>query len=200
MTDDIVNDRFGVKTFMKSVHDRLSQSKENLEYLVDAYNWWQWPDNDREMRKAYPQARREWLRQEIMRIFNVDPQIVTRIVSRLSGSKRAEDRKKGWRFAKRIGTWELYHADRVLKPEQMKELSKKFPSGDSPITPEQIRTVVDEMAQILKSRQQLDVGDRIDYRREYLTLLQENAALKKEVQMLRDMVKKLDRKGAKTRT
>jgi len=198
---DASDPRFGVKRFMEEVHNRLKSSRENLEYLVDAYNWWQWPDNEREMRRAYPKARREWMRQEIMRIFNIDPQLVSKIITRLAGSKAALPRQAAWKFAKRIGMWELYHADRVLKPEQLHQLSKKFPGGDSLITPEQVRTVVDDMAQILKSRLKIGDSDRIDYRREYLKLLQQNAALKKEVQMLRKMLEEysIKKRSAKSR-
>ncbi len=184
------NGRFKIATFLDDLRSRLVSSRENLEYLVDAYNWWQWPDNDREMRRAYPDARRGWLRQEIMRIFNVDPQMLSKIVTRLAGSKTANKRKVAWRFAKRIGTWELYHADRVLKPEQLQALPGKFLDGDFPISPEESRTVIDDMAQILKSRPKLGDSERIDYRREYLKLLQQNAGLKKEVELLRGMLGK----------
>jgi len=186
--------RFNVKTFKKTIEENLNASRESFELLVDAYNWWQWPDNLREMNKAFPRMRREWLRQQIQMIFNADPQMLSRIVTRLAGSKSRGPRAKAWMFAKRIGTWELYHADRVLKPEQLRSLPGKF-NGKGLLNPEQVRSVVDDMAEIIKSRQKIADAERINYPREYkkalervAALLSENAALLKEIEKLREEV------------
>lgn len=175
--------RFTAKTFKKNVEARLEHSRESFEYLVDAYTWWQHADNEREMNKAYPRLNRQWLREKIMAIFSSDPRAIARIVTRLAGSKEVGPRRKAWEFVKRVGTWELYHADRVLKPEQLKTLPEKFP-GTREVGAEEFRNVVDDMAAILKSRPQVDKTQSIDYRGEYHRLLEENAALR---QRLKDL-------------
>ncbi len=184
--------RFVVAAFKGTIEENLKHSRESFELLVDAYNWWQWPDNFREMNKAYPSLKREWLRQQIRMIFNADPQTLSRIVTRIAGSKKREPRVKAWAFVKRIGTWELYHADRVLKPEQLQSLPGKF-NGEEILNPEEVRNVVDDMAKILESRQRIADAERINYPREYQKALQqiaalrsENAALVQEVEGLRE--------------
>lgn len=168
----VANSKFNVESFVPDIQNRLTKSRENFEFLVDAYNWAQWPSNIKELNRIWPEFRRQWLRDQIRNIFNCDPQHYSKIISRIGGGKSAKLRQRGWCFARRIGNWELYHADRVLTADQLRVLPDKFPEADDLITPEDIRNCVNEMAKILESKvPQRSSIHRIDYRAEYDRLI-----------------------------
>lgn len=166
--------------------------------LVDAYNWGN--VNLKEVHKYNPKYEQRWLQREIQRVFNVDPQLCTRVAHQLGGGRTITAFEKGRKLLKRFGFFELYRAVKLLSRKQMEELPSKITPT---MTSDQLHEMVDDMAEVLKNKTDQGEPEKLDYRREYHRLLKENSELKAQVKLLNEWKAKFERmvesQGARVR-
>lgn len=173
-------DRFKLETFVTEIEARLVNTRDNLEYLIDAYNWAQWPENVRAIHRVWPDYRQEWLRDQIRAVFHLDPQQATLVIGRIAGGNTKAKRKRAWAFARRVGLWQLIRANRLLDATKMRRLISQFPAGKDFIPSEHVENVVDQMAQAGQNVKASSGPTRMDYRKEYFKLQRENQVLREE--------------------
>lgn len=170
---------YEARTFEADCIRLIKTAAMTLEEAVDRYNWAN--VHRKEILKYNSGYRQEWLRIEIGRVFSVDPVIYTRTATHIGGGRRAEHFLKGREFIRRFGVPECLRADRLLTQDQLTELLSKVTEETST---EQFRQIVNDMAEVLSSK--LPPREpKMDYQREYLRLLAENAELRKEIEILR---------------
>ena len=173
---------FDLETFETIIKGALKKSEENFILLVDAYRWAQ--DHEKEINRRWKGFSRGWLQERFKMIFGgKDPAHYSLIIRRLAGRSMAVQKvKAAWKFAMRVGSYELYRADQVLTAQQMGILMEKFPAGEGLISSVEVREVVDEMARILKDSKH--GRTTTNGKRSRGELEREIAALTKEVQLL----------------
>lgn len=180
--------QFMAETFVSTINTALQKGQEVLEFLIDAYAWAN--IHLKEIRRHNPGYEQRWLRTQVKRAFNVDPVLYLRAVQKLGGGRRPEELRRGRAMISQFGLYEGIRADRLLTTEQMSKMREKVTEMT---TPEEFRQFVDELSGVLKGiHPGKEDGAKLDYKREYMRLLQENASLKKEVELLRAWKDKFD--------
>lgn len=179
--------QFSANSFVGTVESLLSEGEGALAHLVDAYNWG--VIHLKEIHRYAKNYQQQWLRREIIRVFNVDPQLYVRVAHHVGGGRTAEQFRKGRVLIQRYGFHAMWRAENMLTNEQMASLPSKI---NDATTPEDFTRIVDDMAEAHRVKPSTDPG-KIDYRREYLKLLKENSELKREVKVLREFQEKFER-------
>lgn len=173
--------------FVQAVGNSIKNGEATLEWCIGAYNWANL--HLKEIHKYHPKYTQDWLRTEVKRVFNVDPLLYVRVAHHVGGGRQEKHFSVGQGMLNRFGFFELYRADKLLTQEQMAKLPSLVSNG---ITVDELHEIVDDMAAVLKTKDDRGRPHSVDYRREYLRLMRENAELKKEVQMLREWKRKFE--------
>jgi hypothetical protein len=170
--------------FVSQVQDLLKSGDENLATLIEAYNWAN--AHLKEVHKYHTDYTQQWLSAEIKRVFNCDPELYVRAAIHIGGTRDVAGMKTGMNLLRRFGYWECHRADQLLSREQMKSLPSKVTAT---MEVDAFHEIVETMAEVLRGKRDSGTPDKVDYKREYLRLVQENAKLKQEVADLRANLK-----------
>ena len=177
---------FSGKTFVDQVKAKIAELHDGADWLIDAYAWAS--RNLRAIRKHWPKYEQRWLQREILNAINIDPAMYFRVASKLGGGARTiEALKSGRKIIRRAGYQECLLAERNLTNRQLLELAKYLPANYGP---DEFRAIVEEQSAALKGESESKPTGTLDYRKEYVRLLEENARLKGRIEELEALLNK----------
>lgn len=140
------SNEFNPKTFVSDVRDRLAHATGDLEWLVRAYGWAR--RNIKRVHRHWKGYRQEWLHEEILRAFNVNPREYIRLVTRYGGGQTLEHTQRGFAILRQFGIYECSRADRLLTAESVATLGGSLRPET---TLKEFRAKVDDLAAELSS-------------------------------------------------
>jgi hypothetical protein len=174
---------FNAGSFLSQVKVLLDAGDQGLADLVEAYNWAN--AHLKEIHKYFKDYTQDWLKKEIHRVYNADPELYVRAALHLGGSRDRTGMDRGIKLMRRFGYWECYRADKLLGRDQMRALVGKVTDST---TTDKFHEIVDVMAEVLRGKEDKGGPIKIDYRKEYHRLSAENAKLKQEADDLRKQI------------
>lgn len=198
---------FTAETFQSSFERALKAGAKSWKQLTEQYEWTKMGTNLEDVQKLWPAYSLEWARVQIMRVYNVDPNIYRAIVARLGGCEHKDINnasvqmlKVGARAIEVVGIAEAYRAFREVPRTKFAVLAAKIQGMKGP---DDLRKEIDilnadvsaagrTLGEKVKSEQGRD--ENLDYRREYWKLTAENEKLRKENVALRSRVNILESK------
>lgn len=131
--------KFEAQTFIACVEKKLAEGKVTLDWLIDAYHWA--ADHLAEVLQYAKGFTLPWLRDRIIALYNINPSIYERLLSRFGGD--SEERVKRVKMiVNNVGISPLVRADKMLlSSEQKRALVDDLPEK---VTSEIFRKKVDE--------------------------------------------------------
>lgn len=178
--------KFSAKTFVSDVVEHINGGRLSLEYLIAAYGWGF--EHIKEIHKYSPGYTQAWIETEIKKVFNIDPQSYALLCRRLGGGASTQQKERGFMIVRKFGFWECFRANRLLTVEQMARL------GDSvtdKMKDAEFSTAVDQMAEVLKNKEDSDQPERIDWKKRCLKAEAKLAELAAELRALKQVFRKL---------
>lgn len=189
------------ETFRESFETALKAGSKAWKQLTEQYYWTRSAKNLEEVQKLWPEYSQAWARVQIMRVYNVDPNLYAAIAARLGGCEHKDVGEAtvqminaGVQMIDKVGIAEAYRAFREVPRTKMAALASKIQHMNGP---DDLREEVDRIAAETRSaarrlgeqsRAGVQPEGYIDFRREYWKLMAENTTLRKENDALRARV------------